>query len=568
MNMRLEERLSRWAEHPEDEADDDYGLIIDESVTAEATRPMPPKFNKAGSCSLLPSSTIMSPSALLPANLHALHWPRSKTPGAPVDVLQRYVESADNENYDDLVLPEEEHLLDKQLRQWKTPTKLQSNWAKNMGVCVEVTMSGATAVEFPAVVEISPTAEDWVMVTATTPTPTKETKEYAPEQRKSTPRTAAMALGLGLVQPVRAVLSSGSKQRMPSSKPRMADWQHVEIPPNFSPTPAPTPTLTPTQLPPQNLNLNLNQSQSHHLNLNQQRHRATQIHHAQIQHRPTSQCGQLSPSHSHIPSHFLQQPPLSQPQPQLLSQPHVQRSAARRPILIKSAQRAAEPVVVGCMRYDPISRVWVGNEEEGSRFANAIAESERQLSRARANTLRTERLIDTDKLARKISQRSGNPAPLQLSEKMVVVSPECQAWCTSPPAVHVRQPASPLSPGALEAATKGRPVLIPPSAAVGMVGQTGGRARPIFDPQNLRWIDPNETQKDPSGDPFRNIAELPVEPKPAGTAYSGRMRSSSESIGSDNRNCFTLTDEQIEAYQRESAEYEAFARHWFPKSAI
>ncbi|KAJ1933214.1 hypothetical protein GGF37_006802, partial [Kickxella alabastrina] len=58
MNMRLEERLSRWAEQPEDEADDDYGLIIDESVTAEATRPMLPKFNKAGSCSLLPSSTI------------------------------------------------------------------------------------------------------------------------------------------------------------------------------------------------------------------------------------------------------------------------------------------------------------------------------------------------------------------------------------------------------------------------------------------------------------------------------------------------------------------------------
>ncbi|KAJ1805808.1 hypothetical protein LPJ75_005212, partial [Coemansia sp. RSA 2598] len=96
-----------------------------------------------------------------------------------------------------------------------------------------------------------------------------------------------------------------------------------------------------------------------------------------------------------------------------------------------------------------------------------------------------------------------------------------------------------------------------------------GRAKPIFDPQNLRWIDPNENRNDPSCNPFWNITELPVEPNPLANVFSGRIRSSSEAVGPDvpNRSCFALTDEQIEAYQREGAEYESFARHWFPKSS-
>ncbi|KAJ1718533.1 hypothetical protein LPJ53_006468 [Coemansia erecta] len=535
MNTRLEERLSKWVELPEDdESDSDYGLIIDDSVTTAELLPLstsppshlkphslssppppPPRFNKAGSCTLIPSSTIMSPSALLPANLHSLNKQWLKAPGttANMDILQRYVESADSENYDDLVLPEDEDMLDRQLAEWKTP-------CRNVDSCTEVTMSGATAVDLPlreyaarsgaaSVIDSTPTlvaglagdvrrsledTEDWVLVAAgsapgsANPEPT----------RKSTPRAAAKALGLGLVQPVRAALSNGSRhqqqqhqhQRLPSSsslsKPWMADWQH-----------------------PQSLS--------------------------------------LSPA----------------------------LRAARKPILIKNAQRPAEPVVIGSMRYDPVSRTWVGNEEEGQRIASAIAESERQLytTRQRSST-RSDRLIDTDKLARKISQRSGNPNVVPtLPEKVIVDASDHEpSWRGSPPAAAGgNRHASPRSPGALDTG-KGRPALIPPSAAM-MVPQTAGlcgRPKPIFDPQNLRWIDPNEDRNDPLSNPFWNITELPVEPMPLSTgAFKGRIRSASEAVGSSdppNRTCFVLSEEQFETYQREGAEYESFARRWFPNT--
>ncbi|KAJ2883501.1 hypothetical protein FB639_002157 [Coemansia asiatica] len=260
------------------------------------------------------------------------------------------------------------------------------------------------------------------------------------------------------------------------------------------------------------------------------------------------------------------------------------RSPTKKPILIKAAQKPVEPVVIGSMLYDPISRVWLGNEEEGSRIANAIAESERQLRGRSRSTARSDRLIDTDKLARKISQRSGNPNPVPtLPEKIIIDGgdQESISWHKTSPIINSIRPTSPRSPQAkLAVAGKGRPALIPPSAAM-MVGQsTGGpgssatnsgygRSKPIFDPQNLRWIDPNENRSDPSCNPFWNITELPVEPKPISSAFSGRTRSSSEAVGSEapNRSCFMLTDEQIEAYQREGAEYESFARHWFPKSS-
>ncbi|KAJ2234641.1 hypothetical protein IWW45_003240 [Coemansia sp. RSA 485] len=601
MKMRLEERLSKWVELPEDdETDDDYGLIIDDSVTAEPSKMQPPRFNKAGSCSLLPSSTIMSPSALLPANLHTINKQWMKASGGKADILQRYVESADNENYDDLVLPEEEDMLDKQLAEWKTPCKKMPSWISHgdSDSCVEVTMSGATAVELSAydsssrlsVVDSTPTlvaglsdaqrsyeeTEDWVLVAAGS-----APRSANARSRKSTPRAAAMALGLGLnlVQPVRAVLNTGSRQRASTTKPWMADWQHVEIPP-------PQQLSALTETPPQ---------QKQQLLLKPSRI----IHTAQLQQRPPTprRLNTSQPQHS--------KPMISPlPQPQQLSMhtpmssesvsvsTHTPssasvsvtalRSPSKKPILIKAAQKPLEPVVIGAMRYDPISRIWIGNEDEGSRIANAIAESERRL-RTRSIT-RSDRLIDTDKLARKISQRSGNPNPVPTLPEKIIIDGDDQeptSWHKTSPIISSIQPVSPRSPQAkLGAAGRGRPALIPPSAAA-MVGQSAGssggsainsgcgRAKPIFDPQNLRWIDPNENRSDPSSNPFWNITELPVEPNSLANAFSGRIRSASEAVGPDipNRSCFVLTDEQIEAYQREGAEYESFARHWFPKSS-
>ncbi|KAJ1814552.1 hypothetical protein LPJ56_003017, partial [Coemansia sp. RSA 2599] len=403
--MRLEERLSKWVELPEDdETDDDYGLIIDDSVTAEPPKAQPPRFNKAGSCSLLPSSTIMSPSALLPANLHSINKQWMKASGGKVDILQRYVESADSENYDDLVLPEEEDMLDRQLAEWKTPCKKMPSWISHgdSDSCVEVTMSGATAVELSAyesnsrlsVVDSTPTlvaglgdaqrsyeeTEDWVLVAAGSAAP-GSAKKAGP--RKSTPRAAAMALGLGLnlVQPVRAVLNTGSRQRASTTKPWMADWQHVEIPP-------PQQFSAPTETPPQ---------QKQQLSLKPSRI----IHTAQLQQRPptprrnnTSQPQHSRPMVSPLPQ--PQQSPTPAPMPAFTFTPvsasasaststaesvsvpaSALRSPTKRPILIKAAHKPVDPVVVGAMRYDPISRVWLGNEEEGSRIASAIAESER-----------------------------------------------------------------------------------------------------------------------------------------------------------------------------------------------
>ncbi|KAJ2709899.1 hypothetical protein H4R19_004015, partial [Coemansia spiralis] len=157
--MKLEERLSKWAERPEDEDDDtDYGLIIDDSVTA--ARPAPPKFIKAGSCSQLPARTaLLSPPRLLTtANIRPLDRPSNAAAARPPrpaaraslsarDVLHRFSEPADDDdNYDDMVLPEDEEMLDRQLAEWRTPCRRPPSWPNN-ALADEVTMSGATAVE-------------------------------------------------------------------------------------------------------------------------------------------------------------------------------------------------------------------------------------------------------------------------------------------------------------------------------------------------------------------------------------------------------------------------------------
>ncbi|KAI9474422.1 hypothetical protein LPJ78_005406 [Coemansia sp. RSA 989] len=415
--MKLEEKLARWVERPEED-DSDYGLIIDDSVTTDGpprAAPFPPKFTKAGSCSQLPRP-MLSPGSMLPANLRALSRPTAQRPAArptlsAQDVLQRYVEE-DTENYDDLVLPEEAEMLDRQLAQLKTPCRPPS-WPS--GLADEVTMSGATAVEADA---------------------------------GSTP------------------------------------------------------------------------------------------------------CRQETPSHPG--RHAPKQP----------------ARPLRRPLLIRNSQ-PAEPMVLHGMRFDPVRRVWLGNEHEGSRLATAIAESERQLRAYESS--RSERPIDASKLAHKVLVRSGNPSlsPVH-SDDMAVDLPESEpaeqsVWQASAASQRRRlSPTNPLTQISIEA--KGRPTLIPPSAASLVASQQGARSRPIFDPQNLRWIDPNES----ASDPFWNIAELPVEPSPIDAVhFPARLRSASEAIGGDSgaKNCFVLTDEQIETYHRESVDYESFARHWFPKSA-
>ncbi|KAJ2852335.1 hypothetical protein IWW36_000479 [Coemansia brasiliensis] len=442
--MKLEEKLARWVERPEED-DSDYGLIIDDSVTTEGpprAAPFPPKFTKAGSCSQLPGRPLLSPASMLPANLRPLNRtnetaqrPAARPSLSAQDVLQRYVEE-DTENYDDLVLPEEAEMLDRQLAQWKTPCRPPS-WPN--GLPDEVTMSGATAVEADA-----------------GSTPCRVRQEHTPTaSHPGTRRHAALA----------------------ASAPRSS-------------------------------------------------------------HNPPQQTRPL-----------------------------------RRPLLIKNT-KPAEPVVLHGMRFDPIRRVWVGNELEGSRLANAIAESERQLRAY--DSSRSERPIDASKLAHKVSQRSGNPnlSPVR-SDDMAVDLPEGEQpagdqnmWRASAAAASQRRrlsPTNPLTQVSIEA-PKGRPTLIPPSAASLVSSQASARTRPIFDPQNLRWIDPNES----SSDPFWNIAELPVEPSPIDAVhFPARLRSASEAIGGESgaRNCFVLTDEQIETYHRESVDYESFARHWFPKSA-
>ncbi|KAJ2745419.1 hypothetical protein GGI20_002173 [Coemansia sp. BCRC 34301] len=540
--MRLEEKLARWAEQPEDaEDDDDYGLIIDDSVTAPPA-PVLPKFTKAGSCSQLPSTTQPAHSAslgFLPANLHPLSAKNN---------LHRYVESIENENYDDLVLPEDqEDQLDKHLSAWKTPCRLLPSWPNQLAA--EVTMSGATAVEGDVgrsaeesvtptlgIAGVVATSPRWGgMVVASPPATAPATVAYAPLSLQSSARPRALpVVGLGLIEPGKVVsTASPRQQRVVSSKQRR---------------------------------------QSHNQNPN----------YSYIRGGNSPQMGQ---------SQQQQQPQLAQQQQQ--------KQQGRRPALIRNVQRPAEPLVVGCMRYDPINRVWLGNEEEGARIANAIAESERQL-RVRG-MIRNERPIDSGKLARKISQRSGNPnlvPALLLPEDMLVdgSSPDSPISATSPKlfwryssvaASTGASPASPHAPAAsplssprasaagailpVELGMQGRPALISPSAAVLGVGPSGacGRARPIFDPQNLRWIDPNESQRDAQADPFWNIAALPLEPPSVDAIrQKSRHRSATDCIGADaDRNCFTLSEEQIETFLRESSEYESFARHWFPNSS-
>ncbi|KAJ2079891.1 hypothetical protein H4R24_003455 [Coemansia sp. RSA 988] len=475
--MKLEQKLAKWVERPEEDDDGDYGLIIDASVTAEGpprAMPFPPKFTKAGSCSQLPvKPTLCSPASLLPANIRTLgrpmdggypQRPSARPSFSTQDVLQRYAEPEDSENYDDLVLPEEEDMLDRQLTQWKTPCRRLPSWPNNLAD--EVTMSGATAVETASAKAAS--------------------AARASEESKHTPT-------LGVVASRRHALAATTAQ--------------------------PTP--------------------------------------------PNSSLAQRQPYS------VSRKPPM---------QAQTQARQSRRPMLIKNVPHAAEPVVLGRMRYDPARCMWIGNEDEGMRIASAIAESERQL-RTRNISRSEHRLIDASKLARKISKRSGHPS-LGAADSMEIDSPE---YGNSPEAGEPRfvlqasaaanhrrrlSPTNPLTQASIEA-TKGRPALIPPSAA-SLVNPApgsavGSRARPIFDPQSLRWIDPNENQLG-SQDPFWDIADLPVEPSPIDAMhFGGRLRSASEAIGGDARDCFVLSDEQIEAYHRESIDYEAFARHWFPR---
>ncbi|KAJ2156156.1 hypothetical protein GGF46_005375 [Coemansia sp. RSA 552] len=496
--MKLEEKLARWVEHPDDDDDADYGLIIDDSITEGPPRaaPFPPQFTKAGSCSHIPGRpALLSPGALLtttnirPVPRPAMLQPPVARPSMSAqDVLQRYVEPADEENYDDLVLPEDEELLDRQLAQMKTPCRRLPSWPNDLGE--DVPMSGATAVE----------AESH---------PTKA------------PRTAARAAATGAAADLEGTPTIGSiAAKRHALSAIVAATQPT--PPPSQPTPGPVCAAAPR-----------------------------------------------SPL-------YLARSPLQPLQP-----PRPQQSRPRRPVLIKNTRPAVEPLVLGSMRYDPAAQVWVGNEDEGSRIASAIAESERQQQqqqqqqRSRGGTARSARLIDASKLALKISRRSGNPD----DDMVIVESPErdthpeprdCRpAWHASAAANHRRRlsPTNPLTQASIESA-KGRPTLIPPSAASLVAPPPGsaspdGRAPPVFDPQNLRWIDPNE---DPL-DPLWNIADLPVEPSPIDAMhYTGRLRSASEAIGGDNtKNCFVLSEEQIATYHRESIDYGAFAQHWFPK---
>ncbi|ORX74953.1 hypothetical protein DL89DRAFT_254716 [Linderina pennispora] len=391
--MDLKNDLSRWMESPEDDDGDDYGLIIDHSLTEAALPPMPtlpvdmPRLRTpppaaaqlghlppSAQLGLMPPSTqlslmppAVSPRSILPQNLPLIQ-PAAKKPQT---LLDKYVEN-DDEDYNDLVLPNEADQLDSHLAALKTPRRRIPSWPRNS----ESLLSGATAVS-----------------------PSKPASEKAAHSRP-------MSLGLGISTPENA-------HRVPSARQRVLEWQ-----------------------------LKGKQEASH---------------------KP------------------------------------------RRPMLIRNMSRGNEPVVIGCMRYDPVGRMWVGNDEEGTRISSAIAESDRQL---RSRGLIRNEPLDSRKLARKISARSGG----------------------SPRSDEGEEPVDP-------------------------------KPRPVFDPQNLRWIDPNEHKGDPLHDPFWNIPDLPVDP-----ARADKMRSRSRSEAVSMANVFALTDEQRQTFAHESKEYGAFARRWFPKT--
>lgn len=428
--MRLEEKLSKWAEHPEEDSDGDYGLIIDETVTERPS-----------------TASAPSISPLLPANIHPIHHSKSHT----LDNLQRYVESADSDDYeDDLVLPEQAELLNRQLAQWKTPSYTRMTAAAGsmaeMSAEQTISMSGATVVD-------RGNSFNSIKTTDTVPS------SIAPLRRQR-------------------------KQRQ-------------------------------------------------------------------------------------------------------------QRNSSRLPLLIPSSHWPPEPMVVGSMRYDPGNRVWVGNEQEGERIANAIAESERQFNRMHSVPRSERQPIDRGKLARKISQRSGNPnllSSLLLPEDTMAAASNNVA--TDSPALSPKLPRPATATTVVSSARSPpkSPALITPSTAIMNPSSANGgccrnngqrRTRPIFDPQNLQWIDPNEHKVDP----FANIAALPLEPpsvlairqkkKTDGGRYrmiggapgaiSAAAGTTDDNSGGGGGSCFTLTPEQMEACQKNSMEYDLFARHWFPR---
>ncbi|KAJ2337803.1 hypothetical protein GGF43_007026, partial [Coemansia sp. RSA 2618] len=276
---------------------------------------------------------LLSPSSLVPPNIRPLGRP-ADVPQRPSarpslsaqDVLQRYVENTDPENYDDLVLPEDEVMLDRQLAQWKTPCRRLPSWPNDLAD--EVTMSGATAVDTDSGGSKAPRAAERPITD--------------PEDTPTMALAAARRHAAAATQPTPV---NSSALRPPEAAPKLP----------------------------------------------------------------------LGPARSP-----LRKAPLRPPQHQQYQHRHL-----RRPMLIKNMP-PVEPVVLGNMRFDPASQVWSGNEEEAARFAGAIAESERQMRTH--DTTRSERLIDANKLAHKVLQRSGNPGlSPTLSDDMEVDAPESNA---------------------------------------------------------------------------------------------------------------------------------------------
>ncbi|KAJ1962230.1 hypothetical protein GGI12_002769 [Dipsacomyces acuminosporus] len=527
--MELEKKLAKWVEKPQDDDDDedDYGLIIDDSVTKDlaSTHTFHSVFpERAPSAKMNLPPNLIQP--LLPSNLPLLTKPQYTNAATTAareedraqyslgiaspavkksvpaqDMLKRYAEPVDSENYDDLVLPEEMDDLDKQLAQWKAPCRRMPSWPNDLNseansiapprsestiVASGISSSMSTSSILPAA---GNRRGNMMAVDSTASTISGngggDISARGPRRLAPTATNSSQVGSSAVAEGKRPMLIANPRQqKAPSSKQRVVEWQQ------------------------------------------QQQPQETQ------QKRPT-----------------------------------------RRPMLIRNISRTVEPVVIGCMRYDPISRLWVGNEEEGSRIASAIAESERQL---RAGGLfRNERPLDAGKLARKISQRAGHPNLIPATpEEILAADHEPMA----PAATHGQrsiygEKTMDQSPIDIKSPTGIAPLQVPvPGKHHDGDGCKRQKAKPIFDPHNLRWIDPNESQSDPKLDPFWNITDLPVEPAGGDTNRALNKRNSAyepgnANCGSSDASVFTLSDGQIEKYKKESIEYESFARHWFPKSS-